>query len=224
MAEFPTTRLSLVLAAADSDDALAELLRIYWHPLYAFLRRQGQDHDRAQDLTQGFVAHLLGKGALREFRGERGRFRSFLLASLKNFLANERDRAAAQKRGGGVIASPLDSGVEPHDDRTPEKLFEKQWALAVLDRVQARLREEFAQAGKRELFDRLRAYLTGDDIGMPYRELGRELGLSEGAVKVTIHRLRRRFHEVLRDEISLTVTRPGDIGDEIRYLIAAIRG
>ena len=217
MAEFPTTQLSLVLAAAGSEPALAELLRIYWPPLYAFVRRQGYGEDDAKDLTQGFVAHLLEHGGLREFQRERGRFRSFLLASLKNFLANQRDRTSAQKRGGGLEPLPLDSGIQPRDNLTPERIFEKQWALAVLDRALQRV-----QNAGIEHFERLRGYLTGEDDGVRYAQIGRELGMTEGAVKVAVHRLRRRFHEALREEIAMTVTDESQIGEEIRYLLAAL--
>ena len=211
-----------MLAAAGSEQALAELLRIYWPPLYAFVRRQGYGEDAAKDLTQGFVAHLLEHGGLREFQRERGRFRSFLLGSLKNFLANERDRAAAQKRGGGLEPVPLDSAIQPRDNLTPERIFEKQWALAVLDRALERVRRERIQSDGSEHFERLRGYLTGEDDGVRYAQLGRELGLSEGAVKVAVHRLRRRFHEALREEIAMTVTDESQIGAEIRYLLAAL--
>ena len=222
---FPTTRLSLILAAAgapgaQSQDALAALCRMYWQPLYAFVRRRGHTADEAQDLTQSFIARLLEKNSLRDFRHERGRFRAFLLGSLKNFLANQRDWARAQKRGGGLPELPLDAA---RDDLTPDKVFEKQWALGLLQRVLALLREESVRAGKGDQFDRLKGYLTGDGEGVRYRQLAQELGLSEGAVKVAVHRLRQRFHEALREEVSLTVTRPEEIGDEIRHLIQAIR-
>ena len=217
MPEFPTTRLSLVRAAIGSDQALAELVRSYWQPLYTFVRCQGHSEDSAKDLTQGFVVHLLEKRAIGEFRSERGRFRSFLLASLKNYLANERNRARRLKRGGHVEQVPLDSSIHPRDEMTPEKIFEKQWALAVLNRALERVR---ITGG--EHFERLRGYLTGDEAGVRYAYLGRELGMSEGAVKVAIHRLRRRFHEALREEIAMTVTDENQIGEELRYLLGAL--
>jgi len=228
MNEFPTTRLSLVLAAAGapgakSREALADLCRLYWHPLYSYVRRQGHDADEAQDLTQSFIARLLEKNTLQKFQERRGRFRSFLLVSLKHFLANERDSARAQKRGGGQEPIPIESGFTSSDHLTPEKAFEKQWALGVLARVLVQLREESAQAGKIQHFEKLRGHLTGDDDAVRYRDLARELAMTEGAVKVAVHRLRQRFHEALREEISLTVAHPEDIGDEIRYLMAAIR-
>jgi RNA polymerase sigma factor (sigma-70 family) len=235
---FPTTRLSLVLAAAsDSDDrsreALAALCRLYWQPLHAYIRRHGYSADEAEDLTQAFMTRLIEKRTFRSFARERGRFRSFLLASLKHFLSNERDAAAALKRGGAARFEPFtarspadESGVstfEPRDDATPERAFEKQWAMAVLTRALDRVRDEHVQAGKADHFDRLRSHLIGDDEGIRYRQLALDLGTTEGAVKVAIHRLRRRFHDALRSEISLTVADANDVGDEIRYLIAVIR-
>lgn len=234
---FPTTHVSLVLAAGGTDsqaqDALSSLCRIYWYPLYAFIRRQGHSADEAQDLTQGFVARLLEKKAVREFRQERGRFRSFLLASLQNFLANQRDAARAQKRGGGISPLSLDiatgSGdqryrLEPRDNLTPERIFEKQWALAVLNQAIGRVREEYEQAKKGEAFRRLQSCLTGDDDRIPYRQLAEELGMSEGAVKVAVHRLRLRFREALREEIAATVMHSDEISDAIRYLMSVLRG
>jgi RNA polymerase sigma factor (sigma-70 family) len=228
MSEFPITRLSMVRAAAGatgvkSSEALTDLCRAYWHPLYSYVRRRGYDSDEAQDLTQSFIARLLEKHTLRKFQEHRGRFRSFLLVSLKHFLANERDAARAQKRGGGQDAVPMESGLHPSDNLTPEKAFEKQWALDVLARVMERLRQEFVQAGNIQQFDGLRSHLTGDDDAIRYRDLARELDMTEGAVKVAVHRLRHRFHETLRAEISLTVANAEDIGDEIRYLMSAIR-
>jgi len=217
--EFPTTRISMVRAAglrdARGQDALADLYRLYWPPLYEFVRRLGYDRDQAQDLTQGFVARMIEKNALQRFRQERGRFRSFLLASLKHYLANERAAAGALKRGGEVGPVPLEDAGAVRDDLTPEKVFERRWAVELLQRAMARVREG-------PHFDRLRAHLTGDAERVPYRELGQELGMSEGAVKVALHRLRQRFHEALREEVAETVTHPEEIGDEIRYLLAAL--
>ena len=221
MPDFPTTRLSLVLAAADSRDALAAVCRMYWQPLYTYVRRWGYSHEEAQDLTQGFIARLLEKGVLRDFHQERGRFRSFLLASLRNFLNNQRDAALAQKRGGAARMTPVED-APLRDDRTPETIFEKQWALGLLNRVLGNLRLEFEKEGKSERFGPLSAHLTGEDSGKRYRQLARDLGMSEGAVKVAVHRLRRRFHEALREDISLTVTDAADIGDEIRYLLSVL--
>jgi DNA-directed RNA polymerase specialized sigma24 family protein len=226
MAEFPTTRISLVGAAVgssstESRDALAELCRIYWKPLHLYVCRQGYSAEDARDLTQGFIARMIEKDVLRSFRSQRGRFRSFLLASLKHFLINERDAARALKRGGGVALIPIEDAPEPHDDLTPEHQFERQWALGLLARVTSRLRQESASSGKGEQFHLLKDCLTGDSA--PYAELGRELGLSEGAVKAAVHRLKIRYHDVLREEIALTVAHPDDIGDEIRHLFTAVR-
>jgi RNA polymerase sigma-70 factor (ECF subfamily) len=234
--DFPTTRISLVTAAAGGSDrqsleALATLCGLYWYPLYAYVRRCGYDADEAQDLTQGFIVRLLEKNSLRHFQHERGRFRSFLLAALKHFLANERDAVHAQKRGGGLAPVPLsvalDTGerryrLEPRDEMTPERIFEKHWALGLVNRVLDRLREESASSGKGPPFDRLRGCLTGDDNRIGYRELGSELGMSEGAVKVAVHRLRHRFHEALREEIAVTVADQSEVGDEIRYLLTVL--
>jgi RNA polymerase sigma-70 factor (ECF subfamily) len=225
--EFPTTRLSLVLAASADETtrartAMAELCRIYWRPLYTYVRHQGHDATAAEDLTQSFITRLIEKGALSQFRHERGRFRSFLLGSLKNFLANERDSAHAQKRGGGVTVLPLEQATDAKDHTTPDRLFERQWALEVLGRALDSVRNESVADGKAHQFERLKPFLTGSDELARYRDLGIELNMSEAAVKVTVHRLRHRFHESLRHEISMTVTDDSAIGDEIRHLLAAL--
>jgi RNA polymerase sigma-70 factor (ECF subfamily) len=234
--QFPTTQWHLVLLARgnlahESRQALEVLCRTYWYPLYAFVRRQGYSPEEAQDLTQGFFARLLEKHYLRDYERERGRFRSFLLASLRHFLSNERDWLQAQKRGGGACPVSLDSvietgerrySLEPRSDVTPEKIFEKQWALTVLDGVLQRLHTESIQAGSADQFGRLKVFLTGDEIGIPYRQLATELGTTEGALKVAVHRLRRRFREVLREQISHTVSDPQEIQDEIRYLMSVV--
>lgn len=224
--EFPTTRLSLVLAAASDEqararNAFAELCRIYWSPLCAYVRSQGHDAGAAEDLTQSFIARMIEKDALRRFSHERGRFRSFLLISLKNFLANEWDSAQAQKRGGGIPVVPLEN-AEARNTVTPDKLFERRWALEVLSRALERVRAESTRTGKTELFERLKVYLTGDSELPRYRDLGHELSMTDDAVKVMVHRLRQRFHQALRDEISMTVTDEAAIGDEIRYLIGVL--
>ena len=204
---------------------------MYWYPLYAFVRRQGYGPDEAQDLTQAFFTRLLEKKYLRDYARERGRFRSFLLAALKHSLSNERDRARAQKRGGGVTLLPLVDviqdgenrySLEPRSDLTPEKIFERQWARALLDHVLLRLQEEFVTAGKVDQFDRLKGFLMGDDAGIPYSELARDLETTENALKVSIHRMRRRFKDVLREEISHTVADPAEVQEEIRYLLSAV--
>lgn len=227
---FPTTRWTLVRVAgstpsSQSHEALAALCEAYWYPLYACLRRRGIPTDDAQDLTQGFLARVIEKGALARADPARGRFRSFLLASLTHYAANERDRAVARKRGG----PPLELGVaearyqlEPHSDLTPERLFERRWALTLLTRVLSRLRQEFEAQGKEPTFDALKRWLTGDGGGVSYRETAAGLGLSEPAVRVAVHRLRRRYQALLRDEVARTVATPRDVDGEIQYLRRAI--
>jgi RNA polymerase sigma-70 factor (ECF subfamily) len=235
---FPTTRITLIHAArsgsgTQAEEALSTLCRAYWYPIYAYVRRLGYSPDEAEDLTQGFFTRVLEKQYLRDFQRERGRFRSFLLTALKHFIANERDWARAQKRGGTRPPLPLDDvlrtaegryTIEPRDEETPERIFERQWAMAVLTRVQDRLHEEAEQTGKRAQFDRLKGLLVGEDADIGYRALAAELGTTEGALKVTIHRLRQRFKDMLRDEIAHTVAHPGEVGDELRYLLTALRG
>src|SRR5262245_40954936 len=234
-AAFPTTRITLIHAAqapgADAYEALSTLCSAYWYPVYAYVRRLGQSHEEAEDLTQGFFMRILDKRSLRDFDRERGRFRSFLLGALKHFIANERDAARAQKRGGGHTHLPLDEVVhagsrydlEPRSDLTPDRIFERQWALTVLTRAQDAMREEAVRQGKDAQFDRLKGLLVGEDSDVGYRALAAELDTTEGALKVAVHRLRQRFREVLREEISHTVADPQQVGAELRDLMAAIR-
>ena len=233
---FATTRWSVVLAAgADTSSpgvhqALATLCETYWYPLYGFLRSRGFSAEDAQDLTQAFFARLLEKHALRHADPSRGRFRSFLLASLKNFAANERDREIAGKRGGGapMLSLEIESAegrfqMEPPTDETPERVFDRRWALTLLDRVMLRLQAEMtARSEKSSAFDRLKTYLTGDQPQLSYAETASELGMSEGAVKVAVHRLRKRFRDLVRDEIAHTVSSPEDIEDELRHLWSSV--
>ena len=237
-ASFPTTRLTLIHAARigsgpQAEEALSTLCRTYWYPIYAYVRRHGHSPEEAEDLTQSFFTRVLEKHYLRDFQRERGRFRSFLLTALKHFIANERDWARAQKRGGARPPLPLDDvlrtaegrySIEPRHDDTPERIFERQWAMAVLSRVQDRLHAEAERSGKRAQFDRLKGLLIGEDSDSGYRRLAEELGTTEGALKVTIHRLRQRFKELLRDEIAHTVAHRDEVGDELRDLLAALRG
>ncbi len=230
---FATTHWSLVVAAKDRDspqaqDALASLCASYWYPLYAFIRRQGFSADQSQDLTQEFFARLLEKDFLAAVDREKGKFRSFLLAACKHFLANERDRERAQKRGGGRQLFSLDFNSaderynrEPAHECTPERLFERRWALTLLDQVLARLRQESVETAREKMFDQLKVFLTGE-AGPAYRQVAKQLGLSEGAVKVAVHRLRSRYRELLREEIGRTVATPEEIGGEIRDLFAAL--
>lgn len=233
-ARFETTRWSLVLAArqqptARSRAALSTLCEQYWYPLYAFLRRQGHNAEDAQDLTQGFFARLLEKGWLHDVRPERGRFRSFLLASLSHYVSNERDRARALKRGGPLppISLEIETAeglyqLEPRDDVTPERVFDRRWALTLLDRVLVRLKDEFHERGKADLFETLKVFLDGDRSGDSYKDVGAALDMSEGAVKVAVHRMRRRFRDILRDEIAETVASEDEIDDEIRHLFESV--
>jgi len=215
----------------ESRQALATLCRLYWYPLYAFVRREGYRPDEAQDLTQAFFTRLLEKKYLRDYERDRGRFRSFLLASLKHFLSNERDRANAQKRGGGASVLSLDAVIqagelryshEPRSEMTPDKLFERQWALTVIDRVIARLQADSDRIGKGALFERMKPFLAGVETSTPYSELAGELNTTEGALKVAVHRLRLRFREILRDEIAQTVAHSDEVQEEIRYLVSIL--
>jgi RNA polymerase sigma-70 factor (ECF subfamily) len=232
-ARFATTHWSVVRAASRSSpksrEALAALCEAYWYPLYAFVRRQGYSAPDAQDLTQEFFARLLEKNDLGVADRAKGRFRSFLLAAVKHFLSNQRDRARAKKRGGGrqVLSLDWDAGEsrlgrEPAHEITPERLFERRWALTILENVLARLRAEFEADGKYVLFARLKGVLTGETAGGRYAEIATELGMTAGAVKVAVHRLRRRYREILRDEIAHTVSDPAEIDAEIRELFAVL--
>lgn len=233
---FTTTRWSLVLTAgrdqtARSRAALGELCELYWPPVYSYARRQGHPVHEAEDLTQAFFSRLLEKHYLQAADPQRGRFRSFLLASFKHFVANERDRERAQKRGGGQVLVALEFeavearySAEPPDTLTPEALFERQWALGVIDRVLATLRAECVQAGKEAMFDHVRDQLFGEKSPGGYAAIADTLGATEGAVKVTVHRLRRRYRDLLRMEIGATVSDESEIDDEIRYLTAVLSG
>jgi RNA polymerase sigma-70 factor (ECF subfamily) len=230
--QFPTTRWSLVVAAGDPDrkearSALVSLCENYWYPLYAYLRRRGYPTDQAQDLTQEFFVRLLEGRYLDRADQEKGRFRAFILTSLKFFVADEEDRHRARKRGGGVLV-PLEfsSGEEryqrePAHQETPERIFERRWALSMLDRVVERLRIEFLQHGRAEHFERLKMFLLGKSDA-PYAALALEMNTSEGALKVAIHRLRKRYRELFRQEIADTVADPAEVDSELRYLAAAL--
>src|ERR1041385_555129 len=230
--QFPTTRWTMVFAAGDphrkeARSALIALCESYWYPLYAYLRRRGYASDEAQDLTQEFFTRILEGRYLDRAHPEKGRFRSFLLSSLKFFVADEEDRQRAHKRGGGQLL-PLEfsSGEEryqrePAHDETPERIFERRWALSVLDRVVARLRDEFVHHGRPEHFERLKVFLLGQSDA-PYAALAREMNTSEGAIKVAVHRLRKRYRELFRQEIADTVDAPTDVESELRFLAAVL--
>ena len=231
---FTTTSWSLIAAAAETGnparpEAIASLCQAYWNPVYAYLRRRGHDADQAQDLTQGFFSEILARKFFKDARHERGRFRSFLLTALKYYLSHERDRSAAAKRGGGKPDLRLDFStaetqyrIEPAYAATPELIFEKRWAHTVLDAALARLREELNGSADPQRSLRLMSLLTGDPAGHSYRQVGAELGMNEGAVKVAVHRMRHRFGERLREEVAHTVCETRTVDEEIRYLFALI--
>ena len=231
---FATTRWSLVLAAGQqtnlrSAEALAALCEMYWYPVYAFIRRQGYRAEDGADLTQAFFARVLEKHYFHDADPARGRFRAFLCASIRHFLSNERDRARTLKRGGNQPPISLDVEtadgryrIEPRDDLTPEKLFDRHWALLLIERALGRLREEQVSAGKGELFDQLKGFLTGDSATVRYADVAKASGMTEGAVKVAVHRLRRHFRDTLVQEIAETVSDPADIDAEIEYLLKAV--
>jgi RNA polymerase sigma-70 factor (ECF subfamily) len=230
---FPTTRWSLIVASrqrptTQARDALAHLCASYWYPLYAFVRRRPTRIEDAQDLTQGFFACLLEKEYLKDFDRERGRFRAFLLGAFRHVIANERDREHTIKRGGGRPPISLDMQeaerrylLDPGHDVTPEKLYERRWAMTLLDRALKRLRTESGQVSQ---FDRFKIFLTGEPAGVSYSEIAAELGMSEGALKVAVHRLRRKFREVLRAEIADTVASPEEVKEEMQYLLSVVSG
>jgi len=231
--EFRTTHWSVVLAAAQNDStarqsALTILCQKYWYPLYAFVRRKGRNSQDAEDLTQEFFARLLAKDVLAAVRPELGRFRSFLLASMENFLANDWDRNHTIKRGRDYKIISWDEPsaenrylIEPHHDATPEKLYEQSWALTVLQMVLEQLRKEYADAGKGPLFEAIGIYLENDGE-TTYAEIGAQLNMTESAVKMAVHRLRENFRYRLRSEIAQTVAQPREIEDELQYLFACL--
>jgi RNA polymerase sigma-70 factor (ECF subfamily) len=224
----------VVLAAARNDTpkaraALEKLCRIYWYPLYAYVRRRGYSAHDSQDLTQEFFAQLLERQSLARANPEMGRFRSFILKAINNFLANEWKKARAKKRGGGYQAFSMDLAaaeerfdLEPADNSTPDKIFEKQWALALLDEVLNRLEAEYQREGKNELFSTLRQTLMGARETQPYTELATKLSMNEGAIKMAVHRLRKRYRELVRVEIANTLDHLQDIEEEMRHLFSAL--
>ena len=213
-------------AGADSRRALGELIHAYWFPLYAFVRRQGESVAAAEDIVQAFFTCLMEKEYLSQVDRSKGKFRSFLLAAVKHFLSKERAKLRTQKRGGGRVVIALDAldaearyAIEPADGMTPDRLFERQWALAVLDQVLVRLRTEFAEGGKAMLYEAVEPCLTQGAQAVDYGEVSRELGMTEGSVRVAVHRLRRRYRDLLRDEIAQTVDSPEPVEEEIAYLL-----
>lgn len=231
---FVTTHWSVVLKAGRSDttrarDALDKLCKTYWYPLYAYVRRRGHAAHAAEDLTQEFFAQLLVRHSLASAHPERGRFRSFILTAMNHFLVNEWSKARAKKRGGDRQPLSLDLAaaeerfdLEPADSATPDKVFEKQWALALLNAGLSRLEAEYQRAGKSELFAALKQTLTGSRESQPYEESAVRLQMSVGAVKVAVHRLRKRYRELIRAEIADTLAQPQDIDEEMRHLFNAL--
>jgi RNA polymerase sigma factor (sigma-70 family) len=233
-AQFPTTRWSQVVAAGDGADpvanqALAELCAAYWYPLYAFVRRKGHPPDEAADLVQGTFVNLLERNGLAAVRPERGRFRSFLMTSCAHHLADCRDRDRAARRGGGKAPIPFDRVVaegrysaEPVNELTAERLFERRWATSLLDQAVARLEAESSASGKADHVSHLLPTLTGGRSAVPLADIATELGMSVGAVKMAASRLRKRYGEILREEIARTLADPADVEEEIRALFAAL--
>jgi len=233
---FVATRWSVVLQAGRESSpqagaALETLCRTYWYPLYAFVRRQGyQPHD-AQDLTQSFFARLLEKRSFGLADPRRGRFRSFLLKSLKNFLINEHQKLKVQKRGGQLHFVSLDQETaetryqfEPSHELTPEKLFERRWALTLVEGVLLKLRKEYASSGRKDLFDQLKPALLGDVRSIGYKALAGELKMSEGSIKVAVHRLRQRYRALFRSEVADTVADAREVDEELRHIVTALKG
>ena len=231
---FTTTHWSMVLEAQGespaAQEALEKLCGIYWRPIYGFVRRQGVQPEEAKDLTQGFFALILERRDLDTVRKEKGRLRSYLLTSLKHFLTNERSRAMTIKRGEGRRLIPLEAfrereraGFEPTDPASADHIYERRWALTVLDQVLVRLGDEYRAAGKMPLFDQLQKSLTNEPDHPSQADTAHEFGMTENAVKQAFHRLRQRYRQLLREEIAHTVMVPGDIEDELRHLIAVLR-
>ena len=231
---FATTHWTVVMAAGASDTtraraALDELCQLYWYPLYAYVRRRGSSPEDAEDLTQEFFRTLLEKEYLKAADRDKGRFRTFLLVALKRFLANDWDRASAQKRGGGLEHVSLDTSsaetqyqVEVANEASAERIYDRRWAFALLGKTMARLRAEFVSSGKQDEFEQIKECLTADRGSLDYGALSRRTGLSEGALRVGIHRLRKRFREIFREEVSQTVATPAEIHAEMQHLMAAL--
>jgi RNA polymerase sigma factor (sigma-70 family) len=233
---FATTHWSIVLEAGQESSpkaaqALERLCRAYWYPLYAYIRRQGHGSHDAQDLAQEFFARLLESKGLRLADRSRGRFRTFLLTSLQHFLINEWHKTNREKRGRSQRFLSLDEekaesrfASEPVVEQPPDSLYDRGWAAILLERAMAALGAEFAQSGKKDLFERLKVFVWGEKNALSYAAMGEQLGLSEGAVKVAVHRLRQRYGELLRAEIAQTVATPVEVEEELRYLVSVIRG
>ena len=232
--QFHTTHWSAVLAAGEvgtdqAEAALSRLCQTYWFPVYAFIRKKGHSPEQAQDFTQEFFAGFLEKNYVAKAARDRGRFRVFLMTSVENFLHNQHDREQAQKRGGGQKLLSLDYQdaeerfrVEPVDETDPVRIFEQQWAATLLETVLNRLRDEFNAEGRAGLFEDLQAHLWGDAASIPYSQLAEKCGLTASNIKTISHRFRQRYKELLREEIAQTVTKPGEVDDEIRHLMRIV--
>ena len=230
---FVTTHWSVVLSAREKESpqsamALEALCRTYWYPLYAYLRRQGRAPHDAQDLTQGFFARLLEKDYLQAAAREKGKFRTFLLVAFKRFLANEWDREHAQKRGGFTHVVSIDQelaesrfAAEPAHNVQPDVLYDRQWAMTLLDQTMGQLQEEYMASGRAKLFEYLQSCLAKEESALPYVEISARLKLTEPAVKMAVHRLRARYREILRAQIAHTVSGPEEVEEEIRHLFAS---
>jgi len=230
---FATTHWTVVLAAGkrstpQSDHALEELCRTYWFPLYAYVRRRGHTKEDAEDLTQAFFARFLGKNYFEGLSAERGRFRAFLLASLKHFLANEWDKSQRQKRGGGAAPLSLDwqtadtqFQIAATKEPSPDKAFDREWAVTLLARVIGRLQAECETDGRGKQFAELKIFLTAGKGALSHAEAAQKLGMEETAVRVTVHRLRKRYRQLLRDEIAQTLADAADVDEEMRALFGA---
>jgi len=235
-AAFVTTHWSVVVKAGLSNtprahQALSHLCETYWYPLYTYVRKRGYSPEDAQDRTQEFFARLLERNWVADADQEKGRFRSFLLTAMTRFLADEWDKARAQKRGGGVPPVPLQFdmaetryGIEPADNLTPERSFERRWALTLLEEVLKRLQAEYGEEDRANLFAALNPCLVGERTSQPYAELATRLGMTEAAVKSAVHRLRQRYRQLLRDEIAQTVASPDEVDEELRQLFAVLAG
>ncbi|SRR6266498_169145 len=234
--QFTTTHWSVVLEAGQGGtpngcEAMARLCQTYWYPLYAYVRRKGYDAAEAQDLTQEFFARLLARNYLSVADRNKGKFRSFLLGSLEHFLARAWTKAHAQKRGGGQPLFSLDEvqaenrySHEPADQLTPEKIFDRRWATTLLEQAMGRLRESYESDNKAKLFGQLEGFLTGNGPQTSYAEIAARLNMTEGAVKVAVHRLRQRYGALVRAEIGQTVATPEGVDEELRYLLSLLRG
>jgi RNA polymerase sigma-70 factor (ECF subfamily) len=232
--DFTTTHWTVVRQAAGDSPlataALETLARAYWYPLYAYVRRNGHSPHDAQDLTQAFFARLLQCEYLQLADRNHGRFRTFLLSSLKNFLINEWRRENRERRGGGQKALSLDEqtaetrlAAEAFVEQPPDSLYDRGWAATLLDRALRLLRSEFEQSGKLDLFERLKVFVWGDKSTLSYAEMAAQLNMTEGAVKVSVHRLRQRYGQLLRAEVAQTVSTPDEVNEELRYLVSVIR-